>query len=64
MSGPEPWDYCEPKVNYASVRQTAQLKLAEVSTELAGTTAVVLELSRTASDLLGKINSACALPRS
>ena len=47
-AGPQKWDYCAPKVNYADVRQRVGNAFAEKTNEIANAIDVVQGLSKEA----------------
>ena len=47
--GPQKWDYCAPKINYADVRQRVGNAFAEKANEIANAIDVVQAMSKEAS---------------
>merc|ERR1712216_880886 len=55
-SGPQKWDYCTPRVNYADVRQRVGYAFAEKASEISNAIDVVQALSREAARLLAEVD--------
>jgi hypothetical protein len=51
-AGPQKWDYCAPKINYADVRQRVGNAFVEKANEISDAIAVVQGLSKEATRLL------------
>jgi hypothetical protein len=59
-AGPQKWDYCAPKINYADVRKRVQHAFAEKAYEVADATAAVLSLSKEGATLMEEIRAQCS----
>ena len=58
-AGPQKWDYCTPKANYADVRQHVGSAFAEKANEIADAIAVVQGLSKETSRLTCAMCTQC-----
>merc|ERR1712072_853538 len=59
-AGPQKWDYCAPKIDYADVRKRVGYAFAEKANEIADAISVVQGLSKEATRLLGEIDAQCS----
>jgi hypothetical protein len=59
-AGPQKWDYCAPKINYADVRKRVQHAFVEKANEIADAIGVVQRLSKEGSSLVDEIKAQCA----